>query len=198
MICFIDFKIQINDNLDALIDNLYLKYKNDTQIVLSQVKTINEISNVSTGKRPSDVGKQTDKNVYPVVGASGVTGYTCTCLYNMPVIITGRVGTIGKVNYFVENTHPSDNALVLQGEYLGIVYATLRNYNFTKITNGSSNPKITQSDLKNIQIPFSDINTFNLINNIFLSCVDYIHKSKNEILLLCNLQRIILQTLSNQ
>ena len=114
-----------------------------------QVGTFGEIASVSSGKRPvKKSDSKSEECMIPLVGASCVMGFTSDYLYNTPIIVTGRVGTHGVIQYFNEKCWPSDNTLVIQSKYLNFAYFFLKAVDFTSLNRGSTQPLITQSDIK--------------------------------------------------
>ena len=116
-----------------------------------KVGTFGEIASVSSGKRPvkkSDL--KSEECTIPLIGAACIMGFTCNYLYNTPIVVTGRVGTHGVIQYFNEKCWPSDNTLVIQSKYLNFVYLYLQTVNFISLNRGSTQPLITQSDIKKL------------------------------------------------
>ena len=117
------------------------------------VGTIGELAHVTSGKRPNYVSENNDSEFkIPLYGASGIMGYVNELLYEHRIILTGRVGTIGKIQYVYGECFPSDNTLVIlpkDQQYFNFVYSFLLNNDFKSIMGGSTQPLITQTDLKN-------------------------------------------------
>ena len=114
---------------------------------------LSEIATVESGKRP--MIKQVDTNKefnIPIIGASSIMGYTNDYLYNEPIIVIGRVGTHGVVQAISEKSWPSDNTLVIRTDYYSFVYNILSNIDYASINKGSTQPLITQTDIKNTPI----------------------------------------------
>ena len=116
--------------------------------------TIQDIAEVKTGKRPKN--KYANKKIdapYPIIGASKIMGYTDEILYNESIITTGRVGTHGVIQRYREPVWVSDNSFVLTSKHEDYLCELLRSFiNFDALNTGSTQPLITQSDLKNIDI----------------------------------------------
>lgn len=137
---------KINVNLDKILINTFLALdKSDERTIKDLTK---RTMGIKTGKSPKDISaKKTSEYLYPIIGASGLMGYTSDFLCDGRVISTGRVGTIGKVMLWEHRNWFTDNSLMIETEYIATLYALLKTFNFAEITGGSSNPKITQSDL---------------------------------------------------
>ena len=92
---------------------------------------------------------------YEIIGANGIIGRLNKFLVEERVIVTGRVGTLGTV--FILN-HPcwiSDNVLIskpLIDNSFYFSYFKLKSFNFSSLNTGSTQPLITQGDLKSIEI----------------------------------------------
>ena len=123
-----------------------------------EVKTIQEIAKVSSGKRPQSAQDQKSltHNV-AVYGGNGIKWWTQTPLYTTPIIITGRVGTLGQVYRIYNPVWISDNALIFETnldnfEYL---FYMLKNVDFSSFNRGSTQPLITQGDIKNVSLVYN-------------------------------------------
>lgn len=118
-----------------------------------KVGKLKDLADVSSGKRP--LIKQDNKSIefsIPLVGASCIMGYTNQTLYRNKILITGRVGTHGIIQRFHDACWPSDNTLVLISRYYEYAYQSLKTINYTGMNRGSTQPLITQTDLKNTEI----------------------------------------------
>lgn len=117
------------------------------------IGTIGDISIISTGKRPDkkSVNKSNETPI-PIIGASSIMGYTNKALYNDKILITGRVGTHGIIQKIDSPCWPSDNTLVLRSKNLNFLHNCLLLINWKSMNRGSTQPLITQNDLKNTRI----------------------------------------------
>lgn len=114
---------------------------------------LGEIASVNSGKRP--LFRQTTNLAgagIPLIGASSIMGFTNTTLYNERILITGRVGTHGIIQRYLRPCWPSDNTLVIKSEYYEFAYQQLCGVDFRNMNRGSTQPLITQTDLKNVPI----------------------------------------------
>ena len=121
---------------------------------------LSDLADVKSGKRPNK--KSTDKTIemnIPIVGAASIMGYTNEYLYNEKILVTGRVGTHGVIQKFCTPCWTSDNTLIIVTKYYEFVYQVLKTIDFQNMNRGSTQPLITQTDLKNIEIiiPGNDI-----------------------------------------
>ncbi|MDD6516225.1 MAG: restriction endonuclease subunit S [bacterium] len=122
--------------------------------------TLGDIAEIASGKRPPM--KQDDKSDeanIPLVGAASIMGYTNSVLYNTKILVTGRVGTHGVIQRFNEKCWPSDNTLVITTERYEFVNQILMSIDYNSMNRGSTQPLITQGDLKKTEIilPSSEV-----------------------------------------
>ncbi|MFN3327113.1 MAG: restriction endonuclease subunit S [Bryobacteraceae bacterium] len=114
---------------------------------------------ISSGKRPARVLKEAASDCQiPVIGGGGPSGYTDSALYDGGVLITGRVGTLGKLFAPTGPCWPSDNALVVRPNNAETDPRFLR-YALQHVigeaagmNRGAANPLITQGDLGRLRI----------------------------------------------
>lgn len=118
-----------------------------------------EIATITSGKRPASVEReQTPKLRIPVIGGGGPSGFTSDALYDGGVLITGRVGTLGKLFAPDGPCWPSDNALVVfpkdeRTDFRFLRYALqLRIRDAAGMNRGAANPLITQKDLGTLRL----------------------------------------------
>lgn len=118
-----------------------------------EVGTLGDLAEVFSGKRPPIVFEKPSINArIPLWGGNGPMGYVIEPLFREPIVLTGRVGTLGSVFRITEPCWPSDNTLVVRCsvphlfEYL---YFSAKTINFEALNRGSTQPLLTQTDLKN-------------------------------------------------
>lgn len=162
---FIDAKIkinhQINKNLQKLKDDIWISQRVDKKTSLSNLMTI------QSGKRPIDRydNKFRLKELYPIIGANGVMGWTSKALTAGTIITTGRVGTHGVVNMFDEPVWVSDNSFVISSKYEEVAYEILRcDVKFLTLVHGTTQPLITQKDLKQYVVSIPSNNQLKKVN----------------------------------
>jgi len=121
---------------------------------------LGDIATITSGKRPPVVAAACSRgHSVPIVGGSGIMGFTSSALFEEPILVTGRVGTLGQIHRLEGPSWPSDNTLVIipadtaPVDYSYLYYA-LRStiavaQNFNR---GSSNPLVTQKDLELIRV----------------------------------------------
>lgn len=144
---------RINDNL-ADIKVAIFNHMFGEKLKQNLNGTIQDIAEVKTGKRPKNKYDSKKTNYpYPIIGASKIMGYTNEVLYNESIITTGRVGTHGVIQRYREQVWVSDNSFVITSKHEDYLCELFRSFiNFDSLNTGSTQPLITQSDLKNIDI----------------------------------------------
>lgn len=132
-----------------------------------EVKKLESIINISNGRRPKNKIKLKNRQYcIPIIGSSCITGYTDEFLYDEHVLVIGRVGTHGIVQRFKEKIWVSDNAMVIKSNYYEYTNQILNNICYENLNVGSTQPLITQSDIKKhlIKVPINRlINSFEKI-----------------------------------
>jgi type I restriction enzyme, S subunit len=117
-----------------------------------KVGMVEDMAEVSSGKRPgvryAEISPQTS---VPLWGGNGPMAFVSSPLIDYPILLTGRVGTLGSVFRITSPCWPSDNTLILKArnprafEYL---FLQLRRIDFSSLNRGSTQPLLTQTDLK--------------------------------------------------
>jgi type I restriction enzyme S subunit len=121
---------------------------------------LGKIIDITSGKRPTERSiEKTQEFSIPLVGATSVMGFTNAVLYNEKILVTGRVGTHGVIQRFSKSCWASDNTFVIKSKYYEFVCQILHAIDFQSMNRGSTQPLITQSDLKKIPLilPTADI-----------------------------------------
>lgn len=109
-----------------------------------------DLIEITSGKRP---GKRSDLAMedckYPLVGASSIMGYMDDFNFEEKILVIGRVGTHGVVQRFNNKVWASDNTLVIKSDNYEFAYQILNQIDYKAINRGSTQPLITQTDIKN-------------------------------------------------
>lgn len=144
-----------------------------------------EIATITSGKRPQRVEKMpTTKLNVPVIGGGGPSGFTNEALYNGDILITGRVGTLGKL--FAPNSPcwPSDNALVVfpkdaRTDFQFLRYALqMRIADAAGMNRGAANPLITQKDLGTLRLQHPSLSEQRAIASVLAALDDKIELNR--------------------
>ena len=168
----LDQKIELNNKINAdleemaqaIFKNWFVDFEpfKDGKFVDSELGMIPEgwkvgclgdIAEITSGKRPPKKSKDKTKELFiPLIGASDIMGFTSDVLYERSILVIGRVGTHGVVQRFQEKCWPSDNTLVIESSYYNYVYQLLKGIDYSAINRGSTQPLITQTDVKNTDV----------------------------------------------
>ena len=87
---------------------------------------------------------------YPVVMSNGIGGYHSTYKVNGPGVVTGRSGTIGKLQYIEDNYWPHNTTLWVTNFYGNnpkYIYYLYQNLDFSRFTSGSGVPTLNRNDV---------------------------------------------------
>ena len=132
-----------------------------------EVSKFFDLIEITSGKRP---GKRSDLAMedckYSLVGASSIMGYTDDFNFAEKILVIGRVGTHGVVQRLNNKVWASDNTLVIKSDKYEFAYQILNQIDYKAINRGSTQPLITQTDIKNhtLIIPTeSHLNKFELL-----------------------------------
>jgi type I restriction enzyme S subunit len=114
---------------------------------------LSDIAYVDSGKRPptKEICRSVNNNI-PIIGASSIMGYTNTYLFDEPIIVIGRVGTHGVIQPVQRKSYPSDNTLIIKSKYYSFCYNILSEIDYRVLNKGSTQPLITQTDIRNTEI----------------------------------------------
>lgn len=164
----IEVNNKINENLEkqtqAIFKSWFVDFEpfQDGEFVESELRNLprdwrighlGDLMEITSGKRPGIREELPTSGIeVPVVGASKIMGYTNEVLFDDKIIVIGRVGTHGVIQRFDYPCWPSDNTLVIKPHFYEFVYQSLKLVNFSALNRGSTQPLITQSDLKNLEI----------------------------------------------
>jgi type I restriction enzyme S subunit len=108
-----------------------------------------ELTDIKTGKGLKRNEFKFDGE-YPVIGANGELGKTDKYLLDDKFILTGRVGTLGSINISYGKKWYSDNVLIMKPyNYFYYTYYILKLIDMKSLNRGSTQPLITQTDMKN-------------------------------------------------
>ena len=140
----IELKRKINDNLEAQEQALYkfLVNEREPNSIFSQIAT------VESGKRPNT----TINGCYPLIGAGGIMSFIDEFNYAEKILVTGRVGTHGIIQRISSNCWASDNTLVIKSKFYEYAYQFLKSVDWEILNRGSTQPLVTQTDIKNLPI----------------------------------------------
>ena len=166
----IDDKIKlnnvINNNLEQQVSILYQSWFEDFKITNGvcpedwSYQELSSIADIASGKRPpvkSNVCNQ--ETPISIVGAASVMGFTSEANHTDKILVTGRVGTHGVVQRFNTPCWTSDNTLVITSPYYEFTNQILHRIDYSSMNRGSTQPLITQGDMKKVVVLVPDENT---------------------------------------
>ncbi len=153
----LDRKIELNrrisETLEQIGQALFKKFFIDNPKESWGYGILEDVAVVETGKG-SVKTQLSESGKYPLYGANGVVGTSNNFMYDHDVIVMGRVGTLGKVKIIQEKAWFSDNVLIVKPveHFLGYIYFFLRMVDYKSMNRGSTQPLITQTDIRNIKL----------------------------------------------
>ncbi len=116
-----------------------------------RVGSLSDVCTIASGKRPPDRSdNSTEVCSIPLYGGAGLMGYTSASLFDETLIVTGRVGTLGKVHIAYPPFWASDNVLVVSPKSpsaFSFALNWIRSIDVQALNRGSTQPLLTQRDL---------------------------------------------------
>ena len=156
----------INENLEQQVSALYQSWFEDFEPSNGicperwSYQELSTIANIVSGKRPpikSEVCNQ--ETSIPIVGAASIMGFTSQSNHTDKILVTGRVGTHGVVQRFDVPCWTSDNTLVITSPFYEFTNQILRRIDYSSMNRGSTQPLITQGDMKKVIVLIPDEKT---------------------------------------
>lgn len=157
---------RINNNLEQQVSVLYQSWFEDFEITNGvcpenwSYQELSTIADIASGKRPpvkSDT--RNEKTPISIVGAASVMGFTSEANHTDKILITGRVGTHGVIQRFNTPCWTSDNTLVITSPYYEFTNQILHRIDYSSMNRGSTQPLITQGDMKKVVVLVPDEDT---------------------------------------
>lgn len=178
---------QINGKLEEAAQSLFYELKKNK----TSNKKLGNIAEINSGKRPAGISE----GLIPLVGAGDIMGYINNYNYDGKTLVIGRVGTHGKVQRFNDKCWCSDNTLTIKSKFFEYTYFILKNIDYSLLNRGSTQPLITQTDMKNFDIYFDSeiVYDFEKKVNKLMSKYD---ENQKEISKLQNLKQLIISRIS--
>ncbi len=156
----------INNNLEQQVSALYQSWFEDFELTNGvcpenwNYQELSTIANISSGKRPpvkSDTCNQ--ETPISIVGAASVMGFTSEANHIDKILVTGRVGTHGIIQRFSTPCWTSDNTIVITSPYYEFTNQVLHRIDYSSMNRGSTQPLITQGDMKKVVVLVPDEET---------------------------------------
>lgn len=162
-----------------------------------RIGVLGDIMKISSGKSLSDkVDSPNNEYQYPVVGASGIIGYSRESNQNERFLTTGRVGTIGVVNRYLTPVWTADNVLVAKSDHYEYAYQVLQRVNYQELIGGGVQNLITQTGLSNVEMLIPPLNRVLEFENCVESITRLSDNLRNENILLYDTHSLLLSKLS--
>lgn len=162
----IEINQKINDNLERQVSVLYQSWFEDFELTNGvcpenwRYQELSAIADIASGKRPpvkSEVCNQ--ETPISIVGAASVMGFTSKANHTDKILVTGRVGTHGVIQRFNTPCWTSDNTLVITSPYYEFTNQILHRIDYSSMNRGSTQPLITQGDMKKVVVLVPDEDT---------------------------------------
>ena len=162
----IELNSSINNNLEQQVSALYKSWFEDFEITNSvcpenwSYQELSTIADIASGKRPpikSNICNE-ETPIY-LVGAASVMGFTSEANHTDKILVTGRVGTHGVIQRFNTPCWTSDNTLVITSPYYEFTNQILHRIDYSSMNRGSTQPLITQGDMKKVVVLVPDEHT---------------------------------------
>lgn len=202
----IDKKIElnnaINNNLEQQVSALYQSWFEDfdpTNGVCPDNwsnQMLSTIADISSGKRPpikSEVYSQ--ETPISIVGAASVMGFTSEANHTDKILVTGRVGTHGVIQRFNTPCWTSDNTLVITSPFYEFTNQILHRIDYSSMNRGSTQPLITQGDMKKVVVLVPDEETLAKFEALAGSLMAQWEANNNENVKLASLRDTLLPKL---
>lgn len=205
-LAMLDDKIEqnerINKNLEQQVSALYESWFEDfdpTNGVCPDNwsnQMLSTIADISSGKRPpikSEVYSQ--ETPISIVGAASVMGFTSEANHTDKILVTGRVGTHGVIQRFNTPCWTSDNTLVITSPFFEFTNQILHRIDYSSMNRGSTQPLITQGDMKRVVVLVPDEETLAKFEALAGSLMAQWEANNNENIKLASLRDTLLPKL---
>ena len=162
----------VNNNLEQQVSIIYQSWFENFRLSNGgcpenwSYQELSTIANITSGKRPpvkSEVCNQ--KTPISIVGATSVMGFTSEANHTDKILVTGRVGTHGVIQRFNTPCWTSDNTLVITSPYYEFTNQILHRIDYSSMNRGSTQPLITQGDMKKVVVLVPDEDTLAKFEN---------------------------------
>ena len=198
----IELNNKINNNLEQQVSALYQSWFEDfdpTNGVCPDNwsnQMLSTIADISSGKRPpikSEVYSQ--ETPISIVGAASVMGFTSEANHTDKILVTGRVGTHGVIQRFNTPCWTSDNTLVITSPFYEFTNQILHRIDYSSMNRGSTQPLITQGDMKKVVVLVPDEETLAKFEALAGSLMAQWEANNNENVKLASLRDTLLPKL---
>ena len=162
-----------------------------------RVGKYSELVDVTTGKGLKR-SYYVKNGKYAILGANGELGRTNNFLFDENLILAGRVGTLGQIHISKGKVWISDNVLISKPktkQNFHYSYFIIKNFDFESMNKGSTQPLVTQTDLKNKISIIPDHIVLFQFENILLSIFNKIFSNNQQNKKLTEIRDSLLQQL---
>ena len=129
------------------------------------------------------------------MGSASVMGFTSEANHKDKILVTGRVGTHGIVQRFNTPCWTSDNTLVIKSSYYEFTNQILKRIDYSSMNRGSTQPLITQGDIKKVRVLVPDAETLAKFETFAGTFMNQWETNKQENVKLASLRDTILPKL---
>lgn len=193
---------EINNNLEQQVSALYESWFEDfdpTNGVCPDNwsnQMLSTIADISSGKRPPIKSEgYSQETPISIVGAASVMGFTSEANHTDKILVTGRVGTHGVIQRFNTPCWTSDNTLVITSPFYEFTNQILHRIDYSSMDRGSTQPLITQGDMKKVVVLVPDEETLAKFEALAGSLMDQWEANNNENVKLASLRDTLLPKL---
>lgn len=127
---------------------------------------------------------------FPIVASSGIKDFHNDYKAEPPIVVTGRSGTLGEVQYITQKSWPLNTTLYsidFKGNYPKYVYYYLKEMHLENFNAGAGVPTLNQNHLQKLKIKIPSIEAQQKIAAILSAYDDLIENNKQRIKLLENM-----------
>ncbi len=127
---------------------------------------------------------------FPIVASSGIKDFHNDYKAEPPIVVTGRSGTLGEVQYITQKSWPLNTTLYsidFKGNYPKYVYYYLKEMHLENFNAGAGVPTLNQNHLQKLKIKIPSIEAQKKIAAILSAYDDLIENNKQRIKLLENM-----------
>ena len=122
-------------------------------------------------------------------------GFTSEANHTDKILVTGRVGTHGVIQRFNTPCWTSDNTLVITSPYYEFTNQILHTIDYSSMNRGSTQPLITQGDMKKVVVLVPDEDTLAKFEEVAGSLMAKWEANNNENVKLASLRDTLLPKL---
>ena len=184
----IEVNRRINDNLEQQAQALYKQWFVDNRSEEWEEKSLGEIINIYDSLRRPLSGHQRDKmeKIYPYYGAASLMDYVDNYLFDGVYLLLGEDGTVVDnlgypiLQYVWGKFWVNNHAHILTGANgysTETLYILLKQTSVKSIVTGAVQPKISQANLKSIQIVTPPIDLLDKFNKLITPLFDNIRNN---------------------